>query len=121
MKIYASRPPIAAETTLFPASPGRLLGQAVDDHRLQQPDGSASKDKARHDALTINGLKLTTVDLTGTYVAEVRPMIVVARLPDADSNSALNAEISPSFLTGPIPNPANEPCRTGIGAPAGLA
>lgn len=45
----------------------RWIGQ------MQQPDGSASKDKARREALTINGLKVTTVDLTGTYVAEVRP------------------------------------------------
>jgi hypothetical protein len=45
----------------------RWIGQ------MQQPDGSASKDKARRDALTINGLKVTTVDLAGTYVAEVRP------------------------------------------------
>jgi hypothetical protein len=45
----------------------RWIGQ------MQQPDGSASKDKAHRDAQTINGLKVTTVDLTGTYVAEVRP------------------------------------------------
>jgi hypothetical protein len=41
--------------------------------QMQQPDGSASKDKTRREAQTINGLKVTTVDLTGTYVAEVRP------------------------------------------------
>ena len=45
----------------------RWIGQ------MQQPDGSASKDKVRRDAQTINGLKLTLVDLPGTYVAEVRP------------------------------------------------
>ena len=45
----------------------RWIGQ------MQQPDGSASKDKARREAQTINGLKVTTVDLAGTYVAEVRP------------------------------------------------
>ena len=45
----------------------RWIGQ------MQQPDGSASKDKARRDAQTINGLKVSMVDLTGTYVAEVRP------------------------------------------------
>jgi len=45
----------------------RWIGQ------MQQPDGSASKDKARRETLTINGLKVTTVDLAGTYVAEVRP------------------------------------------------
>jgi hypothetical protein len=45
----------------------RWIGQ------VQQPDGSASKDKARRETQTINGLKVTTVDLSGTYVAEVRP------------------------------------------------
>ena len=49
------------------ANVGRWIGQ------MQQPDGSASKDKARRDTQTINGLTVTTVDLAGTYVAEVRP------------------------------------------------
>jgi hypothetical protein len=41
--------------------------------QMQQPDGSASKDKARRDTQTIHGLKVTMVDLAGTYVAEMRP------------------------------------------------
>jgi hypothetical protein len=41
--------------------------------QMQQPDGSASTAKARRDTQTINGLKVTLVDLTGTYIAEVRP------------------------------------------------
>ena len=41
--------------------------------QIQQPDGAPSKDKARRDTQTINGLKVTMVDLSGTYVAEVRP------------------------------------------------
>ena len=45
----------------------RWIGQ------MQQPDGSASKEKARREKLTINGLTVTTVDVAGTYVAEVRP------------------------------------------------
>lgn len=45
----------------------RWIGQ------LHQPDGSASADKARRDTQTINGLKVTTVDVAGTYIAEVRP------------------------------------------------
>src|SRR5213594_3099496 len=49
------------------ANVDRWIGQ------MQQPDGSASKDKARREAQTINGLKVTMVDLAGTYVAEVRP------------------------------------------------
>jgi len=45
----------------------RWIGQ------IQQPDGSATKDKARRTTQTVNGLKLTLVDADGTYVAEVRP------------------------------------------------
>ena len=45
----------------------RWIGQ------MQQPDGSDSKSKARSDTLTINGLKVTTVDVTGTYTAEMAP------------------------------------------------
>ena len=45
----------------------RWIGQ------IQQPDGSSSKDKARTESLTVNGLKVTTVDVTGTYTAEMAP------------------------------------------------
>ena len=45
----------------------RWIGQ------MQQPDGSAGKDKAKTDSLTVNGLKISTVDLTGTYTAEMAP------------------------------------------------
>jgi hypothetical protein len=41
--------------------------------QMQQTDGSASKDKAKEDSLTVNGLKVTTVDVTGTYIAEMAP------------------------------------------------
>lgn len=41
--------------------------------QMQQPDGSSSKDKARTESTTINGLKVTTVDVTGTYTAEMAP------------------------------------------------
>jgi hypothetical protein len=41
--------------------------------QLQQPDGSPSQNKATRATRTINGLKVTTVDVSGTYVAEVRP------------------------------------------------
>ena len=42
-------------------------------NQMQQPDGSASKDKAKTADLTINGLKVSTVDVTGTYTAEMAP------------------------------------------------
>ena len=41
--------------------------------QMQQPDGSASKDKAKTESTTINGLKVTTVDVSGTYTAEMAP------------------------------------------------
>jgi hypothetical protein len=41
--------------------------------QMEQPDGSSSKDKARTESLTINGLKVTTVDVSGTYTAEMAP------------------------------------------------
>lgn len=41
--------------------------------QMKQEDGSASKDKAKEESIEANGLKLTTVDLSGTYVAETTP------------------------------------------------
>jgi hypothetical protein len=41
--------------------------------QMQQPDGSSTKDKAKRSSQTVNGLKVTTVDVGGTYVAEMRP------------------------------------------------
>jgi hypothetical protein len=45
----------------------RWIGQ------IQQPDGSSTKDKARRSTQTVNGLQITMVDASGTYVAEMRP------------------------------------------------
>ena len=45
----------------------RWLGQ------MQQPDGKPSKAVAKRDSRTINGLKVTLVDVGGTYVAEMTP------------------------------------------------
>jgi hypothetical protein len=45
----------------------RWIGQ------MQQPDGSTSKEKSKSETLTINGLKVTTIDVAGTYVAETAP------------------------------------------------
>jgi hypothetical protein len=41
--------------------------------QMAQPDGRASKDVAKTSALTVNGLKITDVDVSGTYVAEMSP------------------------------------------------
>ena len=45
----------------------RWLGQ------MQQPDGKPSSAVAKRDSRTINGLKVTLVDVGGTYVAEMTP------------------------------------------------
>lgn len=36
-------------------------------NQVKQPDGSPSTDKARTETLTVNGLKVTTVDVVGNY------------------------------------------------------
>ena len=41
--------------------------------QIKQEDGSASKDKAKEENLEANGLKVATVDVSGTYVAETAP------------------------------------------------
>ena len=41
--------------------------------QIQQADGSNSKDKAKTETMTVNGLKVTTVDVSGTYTAEMAP------------------------------------------------
>lgn len=45
----------------------RWIGQ------IQQPDGSSTKEKARRSSQTVNGLAVTMVDASGTYVAETSP------------------------------------------------
>lgn len=45
----------------------RWIGQ------VQQPDGRSSSAVARRETRTVNGLAVTLVDVSGTYVAEVSP------------------------------------------------
>ena len=45
----------------------RWIGQ------MQQPDGSSTKAKAKRSTQTVNGLTVTMVDVSGTYVAEMQP------------------------------------------------
>ena len=45
----------------------RWIGQ------MQQPDGSPSAERAHRGTKTVHGLAVSTVDVTGTFVAEVRP------------------------------------------------
>lgn len=41
--------------------------------QMQQTDGSAAKDNAKTETMIVNGLKVTTVDVGGTYTAEMAP------------------------------------------------
>jgi len=45
----------------------RWIGQ------IKQADGSSAKKTAKEERLEVNGLKVTTVDIAGTYVAETAP------------------------------------------------
>lgn len=42
-------------------------------NQMEQPDGHPSKDKAKIETLTVSGLKVTTVDISGTYTAQMSP------------------------------------------------
>jgi hypothetical protein len=59
----------------FGATQGGAIQANIDRwiSQMQQPDGSSSKDKAKTETTTVNGLKLTTVDVAGTYTAEMAP------------------------------------------------
>jgi hypothetical protein len=41
--------------------------------QMKQADDSSSKDKAKEESFDAHGLKVTTVDVSGTYVAETAP------------------------------------------------
>jgi hypothetical protein len=45
----------------------RWIGQ------MKQAEGASSKEAAKQEQLEVNGLKVTTVDVSGTYVAETAP------------------------------------------------
>jgi hypothetical protein len=59
----------------FGANQGGSVSDNIDRWvgQMQQADGSSSKDKARTETLTVNGLKVTTVDVSGTYTAQMSP------------------------------------------------
>ena len=42
-------------------------------NQMQQPDGKPSKERAKTDIKTVNGLKVTRLDVSGTYTAEMAP------------------------------------------------
>jgi hypothetical protein len=66
-----------ATTTIFffGAQQGGSVQANIDRwmSQMEQPDGKASKDVAKTSTLTANGLKVSVVDVSGTYVAETAP------------------------------------------------
>jgi len=42
-------------------------------NQMKQPDGSDSNAKAKEETGTVNGLKISSVDVAGTYTAEMAP------------------------------------------------
>ena len=59
----------------FGASQGGNVQDNIDRWigQMSQPDGRQSKDVAKTSSLTSHGLKISLVDVTGTYVAEMSP------------------------------------------------
>ncbi len=42
-------------------------------NQIKQPDGQSSKERAKTDTLTVNGLQVNTVDVTGNYSGGMSP------------------------------------------------
>ena len=42
-------------------------------NQIQQPDGRPSKERAKTETLTVNGLQVSTVDVTGNYAGGMSP------------------------------------------------
>jgi hypothetical protein len=59
----------------FGANSGGSVQANVDRwvNQMSQPDGRPSKDVAKTSTMTVNGLKISDVDVSGTYVAEMSP------------------------------------------------
>jgi hypothetical protein len=59
----------------FSATGGGSVQANVDRwiSQMAQPDGRPSKDVAKTSTMTVNGLRVSDVDVSGTYVAEMSP------------------------------------------------
>ncbi|HXD30885.1 MAG TPA: hypothetical protein VN643_07210 [Pyrinomonadaceae bacterium] len=59
----------------FGSGQGGTISDNIDRwiNQIKQTDGSSSKEKAKTEKLTVNGLQVTTVDVSGTYTAEMAP------------------------------------------------
>ena len=76
----------------FGSGQGGSVSDNVDRwvNQMQQPDGKPSKEKAKIETLTVNGLKVTTVDVSGTYTAQMSPR---SETRHNDSNQRLLAAV----------------------------
>src|ERR1700730_850275 len=74
-KVEGDREDASLVLYFFGADQGGSVSDNIDRWvgQMQQPDGSSSKEKARTETLTVNGLKVTMVDLSGTYTAQMSP------------------------------------------------
>jgi hypothetical protein len=58
---------------------GQGQGGSISDNvdrwigQMEQPGGGSSRDKAKTETITVNGLKVTMVDVSGTYTAQMSP------------------------------------------------
>lgn len=59
----------------FGAGQGGSVSANVDRwlEQVEQPGGGPSKDKAKIETITVNGLQVTVVDVSGTYTAQMSP------------------------------------------------
>ena len=59
----------------FGAGQGGSVSDNIDRwiNQMEQPAGGSPKDRAKTETITVNGLKVTTVDVTGTYTAQMSP------------------------------------------------
>lgn len=63
-------------------------------NQMQQPDGSSSKEKAKIETTTVNGMPVTTVDVTGKYNGGMAsPGVAPSATPADMSNYRMRAAI----------------------------
>lgn len=77
MRLVEWRVGVHSEVVIFYFGPGQGGSAEANVERwigqFEQPDGAPTRDRAKTSVTRIGDLKLTRVDVTGTYVAPVRP------------------------------------------------
>jgi hypothetical protein len=62
-------------------------------NQMQQPDGRPSNERARTENMSVNGLKVMTVDVSGTYSGGMSPTGISGEKSGIKSNYRLRAAI----------------------------